>query len=97
MLVTLPEIKLYLRLDELDTTEDSLLTSLLNTAEEYLKNATGFTFANEVPERAKLIIKLLVSHWYENRIPVSSANLQKVSFTIEALINQLNYTFEETV
>lgn len=98
MLVTLDELKLYLRLDATDTTEDSLLTSLNATAEEYLKNATGFTFSTDVPEMAKMIIKLLVAHWYENREVVSSSyNNEKVHFTVESLINQLTYTHEETI
>lgn len=95
MLVTLDEIKLYLRLDETDTTEDQLLTSLITSAEEYVKEATGFKFETDVPERVKVIIKLLVAHWYENRELVSTKGISKIDFTIDALLNQIKYTHEE--
>jgi uncharacterized phage protein (predicted DNA packaging) len=89
-------MKLYLRLDEEDTTEDSLLIQLIETATEYIKEATGFTFENNVPERATLLVKFLVAHWYDNRVvSVTCKNGTNVGFTVEALLNQLKYTHSE--
>ena len=44
MILTLTEIKQYLRLEPEYTDEDDLLRDLLLVAEEYIKNATGFKF-----------------------------------------------------
>jgi hypothetical protein len=97
-IVTLNEMVDYLRLDEIsyDYIE---IESLILTAEEYLRNATGFTFATNIPERAKLIVKLMVSHWYENRAIMTTApNVNKITFTLDVLISQLTYSHtEETV
>lgn len=93
-IVTLDEMRSYLRLDD-NTEEDILIESLLLTAEEYLKSATGFTFALKVPETAKLIVKLLVSHWYENRGIVTYSPTNKISFTVDTLLAQLRYSHHE--
>ena len=88
----------YLRLDnEISNDIDTMtvLESLISTAEEYLINATGFTFETNVPERAKLIVKFLVSHWYENRGIITSSPVNKVPYTIEVLITQLKYSHTE--
>lgn len=96
MIVTLAEIKEYLRLEPTDIEEDGLINSFLATAEEYLKGATGFTFASGVPERAKLIVKLLVSHWYDNRAIMTTApNVNKIDFTVQTLLSQLTYSHVE--
>ncbi|MDO7487040.1 head-tail connector protein [Peribacillus frigoritolerans] len=97
MIITLNEMKQYLRLEVADVAEDALLNALLLTAEEYIKNATGFKFETNVPETAKLIVRLLVSHWFENRAVVTSSNLNKIDFTVNALLMQLTYTHTEDV
>lgn len=85
----------YLRLDEISD-EWILIESLILSAEEYLKNATGFTFDTVIPERAKLIVKLMVSHWYENRGLLTTApNVNKIPYTIDILISQLTYSHTE--
>jgi uncharacterized phage protein (predicted DNA packaging) len=94
-IVTLAEIKLYLRLDDTDTTEDLLLQNLIDSATEFIKNATGFTFATTVPDMATLIAKFMVAHWYENRQIVDSKALYQVQFTVDALLNQLKYAHTE--
>ena len=99
MIVTLEEMKQYLRLEPSDTEEDNLINSFLLAAEEYIKNATGFQFADPktIPELAKLIVKLLVSHWYENRTIETSLNANKISFAVDALLLQLTYSYVEVV
>lgn len=74
MLISLEEIKNYLRIDIEE--DDQLLQNLIVAAEDYLKNATG----KEYPETdsdgniidyslEKIYISLLVSYWYESRTP----------------------------
>lgn len=82
-------------MDELDTEEDDLLSSLILVASEYIRNATGFKLETNVPETAKLIAKLLVSHWYENRAVVSTQMQNKIDFTVKVLLAQLTYTHTE--
>ncbi|WP_371017388.1 head-tail connector protein [Pseudalkalibacillus sp. JSM 102089] len=96
MIVDLVEMKQYLRLEIADDEEDEMIESFLLVADEYLKSATGFKFETDVPERAKLIIKLLVSHWYDNRAVVApNIVMNKIHFTVDALIFQLTYSHVE--
>jgi len=49
----------------------------------------GNTSTAEVSERVKNAIKLLVSHWYENRVPVSMNTMTyNIQFTVNALLDQ---------
>jgi uncharacterized phage protein (predicted DNA packaging) len=94
-IITLDEARSYLRLDELDE-EDVLIEELVETAEEYVKSATGFTFESKVPYRAKLIVKLLISHWYDNRaIITTTPNVNKIPVSAETLLTQLTYSHVE--
>lgn len=72
MILTLDEVKNYLRVDIED--DDALIQSLIAAAEAYLKNATG----KEYPEKdsndnkigyelEKVYLNLLIAYWYENR------------------------------
>ena len=63
-MITLKETKEYLRVD--GDEEDTLITSLIAAAQEYLKNATGKTFEN-TNELARLFCLVLVVDWYESR------------------------------
>lgn len=95
MIVELDEMKKYLRLELIDNEEDELIESLILSAEEYLKNATGFRFTNNVPALAKLIIKMLVTHWYDNRDIVADVYMHKIEYSVNVLINQLKYSHIE--
>lgn len=72
MILTLQEVKEYARID-IDE-DDQLLQTLIASAEEYLKNATGKAYP-ETDENGKKIeyalekiyLQLLVAYWYENR------------------------------
>ena len=59
-------VKQFLRLDEHYKHEDELLNHLIETAKEYLKNATGQEFNEEINIHNQIVI-LLVTSWYENR------------------------------
>ena len=48
----------------------------------------GYGTASDVPEKVIQAMKLLVSHWFTNRVPVDQAmgNAKEISFTLSALL-----------
>lgn len=87
MIVTLEETKLWLRVD--GTEEDVLIQTLINTAELYLKGATGITYDSS-SELAKLFCFALVSDWYENREYIGKET-DRTRFTLQTILMQLTY------
>lgn len=95
MIITLKEIKEYARID-IDE-DDQLLETMIASAEEYLKNATG----KEYPETdgsgnkinyglEKIYLQLLVSYWYEKRTPAGGAG-EDFGYMTKSLLLQLQY------
>lgn len=94
MKVTVEEMKAYLRVDGEE--ENTMIDGLLQAAELYLLNAgcTLESINESANNLAKLAIKLLVSHWYENRdIEKVGKTITKVSFSLESIITQLKYCY----
>ena len=77
------DIKLFLRIDHDE--EDDFLQGLLKASELYLENAGCKT--NYDNELYSLAVKLLVSHWYENRC--ITGNLGYLEFSLNSIITQL--------
>lgn len=97
MILTLEEAKEYLRIEPDYIEEDALITGLVSAAEAYIKNATGNTFdgTNDI---AKLVVKILVTHWYENRNAVVVGSVsKKLELTIDSLMLQLQYCYSPEV
>lgn len=90
--LSLAEAKGYLSIDAEDTDRDRDIQPLIDAAETYLKNA-GCTL-NQSDEVAKLAIKMLVNHWFENREPIGSGN--KLAYGLQSLIIQLQYCYDTT-
>ena len=85
----LEELKLFLRID--DNEEDNLIQGLQLSAEEYLSNAG--IIKDYTKELYKLAIKILISHWYENRFVENvGKNVSKIAFGLDTIILQLKYT-----
>lgn len=85
----LEELKLFLRIDGEE--EDSFIEGLQIAAEEYLTNA-GIK-KDYTKELYKLAIKILISHWYENRaVETVGKNVSKIAFGLDTIIVQLKYT-----
>ena len=85
MILSLEEVKEYLKIDYND--EDDLLLELINTAENYLYNATGTHFDNS-NRLAKLYCRVLVNEWYENR---GFTGTNKIKYTLQSILTQLKY------
>lgn len=87
--MNLQDLKLFLKID--DGEEDTLIQGLQLAAEEYLTNA-GIS-KDYTKELYKLAIKILVSHWYENRlVETIGKNVSKVAFSLDTIIIQLKYS-----
>ncbi len=67
-LITLEELKEYLRVDESD--EDSLIVSLYDFAKEEIHHSTGIseeTLTEDIKNLYKMAIRVIVTDRYENR------------------------------
>ena len=100
-IITLEEVKGYARID-IDE-DDQLLETLIASAEEYLRNATG----KEYPEKdengskinyelEKIYLQVLVAHWYEQRSPTGNGKgtyaggvVEDFSFMAKSIMLQL--------
>lgn len=92
--MNLEELKLFLRIDDYE--EDNLVQVLQLSAEEYLTNA-GIT-KDYSKELYKLAIKILVSHWYENRsVETIGKNVSKIAFGLDTILIQLKYSQGDVV
>lgn len=79
-------VKSYLRIDGIG--EDSFLSSLIGVAKTYIVEATGVNVV-ETDDVHKLTVALLVTNWYENRLPVGKAD--DLSFSLRSLLTQIEY------
>ncbi|MFJ5625442.1 head-tail connector protein [Peribacillus loiseleuriae] len=88
MILELEETKDWLRVD--GNEEDSTILLLIGASEEYLKNATGrvFDFTNN---QARLFCLVLVTDWYENRDLIGVKVSEKVRYSIQSMLAQLQY------
>lgn len=92
MIVTLEEVKTWLRVDFSD--DDATISMLIAAAEEYLKNATGMTF-DSTNHLAKLFCMTLIADWYENREMIGKTS-EKVRHTVESIVAQLTHCYDST-
>ncbi|MCM4125454.1 head-tail connector protein [Clostridioides difficile] len=90
MIVSLEEIKEYLRLEADYEEDDNLLLSFLKAAEEDLENRTGKVFnENNKSELVSLYVKMYVAEQYEKR-GATESNSEKVRFVLENIISQVS-------
>lgn len=90
MIMQLSDAKEFLRIETSFSDEDSLITSLLLAGESYMENATGKKFSG-TNELAKLCLKMLIAHWYENRGVVTFNNANsKLPYGVDCLLSQLS-------
>ncbi|MDK2587459.1 head-tail connector protein [Romboutsia sedimentorum] len=83
------ELKSFLRVDFDE--DDKLIDSLIIASENYLKNAGCIVdYTNNL---FFLAIKMLTSHWYENREVIGTD--EKMSYSLDSIIMQLKYCYED--
>lgn len=82
--ITYTDLASYIRLDEVDTSDQNTLNNLLSVAKTYIQNYTGHTEA-ELDDYADFVIVvfILVQDMWDNRsLYVDSTYLNKVVETI---------------
>lgn len=82
----LEEVKEYLRVTE----DDEQIKGLIVAAQAYLKNA-GATEDNDNALYV-LAVKILVTHWYENRLPVGKVT-EEIAYSLRHILTQLKYCY----
>jgi len=90
MILELEEAKTWLRIDGDD--ENSLVETLIGAAETYLHNATEIQFDN-TNHLARLFCLVLCADWYENRDLIGQQPSDKVRFTIQSILAQLQHAY----
>jgi uncharacterized phage protein (predicted DNA packaging) len=94
MIVEIDEMKEYLRIDSDDN--DLEIANFIETAEIYLTNAGCVLLGpdEKANNLAKLAVKILVSHWYENReVEKIGTSVAKLGFSLDSIITQLKYCY----
>lgn len=84
------EVKKYLRIDY--DGEDDEIQDFIAAAEEYLYNA-----GVKKPENSplyNLAVKILVSNWYSNRIPIGTVT-QDMKYSLSSILLQLELGADE--
>lgn len=96
---SIQELRYQCRIDSDDNTEDVMLTLYLNASLKHAEKITNrHLYDSDVPDYdpnglvveddIKLALMLLVSHWYENREPVSSDSVNTIPFGVDAILKQ---------
>lgn len=89
-ILTLNETKLWLRVD--GNEEDAVIEMLIGASETYLKNAVEVEF-DATNHLAKLFCLVLCADWYENRELIGSQPSDKVRFTCQSIMTQLQNAY----
>lgn len=89
-ILTLEETKTWLRVDGAD--EDAVIQTLTGAAEAYLHNAVEVQF-DGTNQLAKLFCLVLCADWYENRDLIGAQPSDKVRFTVQSILAQLQHAY----
>lgn len=92
-MLTLDDVKNYLRIDLSD--EDTLLTTLLNSSQIFVINATHPN-ADPNTDLFKSSQLLMIAHWYMNR-GIVGYRMSELPQSVDILFAQIMYTTEDTV
>lgn len=93
-MLTLQEVKDWLRLEQGDDTEDALLQSLIAAAEEYVRNAVPSYVDISTNPLARLLAMTLVADWYERREAVGEVR-EEMRPAVRALVSQLQNAYPD--
>ncbi|WMT43492.1 head-tail connector protein [Paenibacillus sp. D2_2] len=89
-ILTPKETKVWLRVDGDD--EDTIIEMLIGASETYLHNAVDTIFDSE-NQLAKLYCLVLCADWYENRELIGAQPSDKVRFTCQSIMTQLQHAY----
>ena len=93
MLVTLEEVKNYLRLDDF-TEDDQLITLMIQNAEIYIGNLITIDETDtNMMAQVKLLILILVTDMYENRQLHAENTSEKIRYIVQSTILQVRYCY----
>lgn len=88
MIIDLPLARQWLR--EPPEEDNEIVQLIIGSAEDYLRNATGRVF-DSTNNQARLFCLVLVTDWYENRELIGIKPSEKVRFSIQSMLAQLQY------
>lgn len=88
-ILTLEETKGWLRVDD---EEDLIIDIIRGAAETYLGNAVEVDF-DHTNSLAKLYCLVLCADWYENRELIGQQPSDKVRFTCQSMLTQLQHSY----
>ena len=66
-MLTVADVKLYLRIDEDITEDDVFIEESINAAITYIEQMTGKPYIDDPLYRRA--VQYMVAHWYENKQP----------------------------
>lgn len=98
-MLTVEDVKLYLRIDEDITEDDMFINESISAAVTYIEQMTGKPYIDEPLYRRA--VQYMVAHWYENREATSSKTfVHDLPFTLAPIIRHIalskNYPKEVT-
>lgn len=74
--------------------DNDLIRLIIGAAEGYLKKATGREF-DSANDQARLFCLVLITDWYEHRDLMGERVSEKVRFSIQSMLAQLQYRGED--
>lgn len=96
-MLSVEEVKPYIRVDYDD--DDVLIDLLIANAEIYLRDAISdfdLKVSNDIEGRfknkAKLAMLVLIKNWYDNRDFMEFRVGEKIRYTIQSIMVQMNYS-----
>jgi hypothetical protein len=80
-------LKLHLRIEPEDTTEDAYLAALEMAAHAHVEAVLRRVIDNTVGENVKMAVMLLAAHWYRHREAVAGGTFTELPQAVAALLS----------
>ncbi len=94
--LTLLEVKDWLRLEQGETAEDALLQLLIGAADEYVKNAVPEWIDRSENQLSRLLAMVLIADWYENREATGQVR-PEMRPVVRSIVMQLQNAYPEPI
>lgn len=86
MKITLEDTKKYLRISH--NIDDDYILDLIELSKNFIEHQTGVTY-KEPDNIYEMCILQCVSHFYDNRSPISEKAVTQIPFTLDCLIKDI--------